>query len=105
MALNVDGSDSTQTVILFLATNSCTDKTRTRALSSWKDQSAQFHFLLGFSPHIFPQMLYYFSVITLAYSSSSHNNFVTNIPVNVKKAVSLLFTFEQNLFCLSGTRT
>ena len=30
MALNVDGSDGTQPVILFLATNSCTDKKKSR---------------------------------------------------------------------------
>jgi hypothetical protein len=36
MALNVVGSDSTQPVILFLATNSYTDKIRAGAASQWR---------------------------------------------------------------------
>jgi len=42
VALNVDGSDSTQPVILFLATNSCADKTRAGAASQWRIQSSEF---------------------------------------------------------------
>jgi hypothetical protein len=42
VALNVDGSDSTQPVILFLVTNSFTDKTRAGAASQWRIRSSDF---------------------------------------------------------------
>jgi len=47
-------------------------------------------------------MLLDVTVIMLGYSLSLRNNFVANVPVNIKKPVSLLFTFEQTCFTFLG---